>query len=129
MLAHAVAQHLKKPVLQAEISQILSRWSGECQKNISRLFKTAKEKDCVLCLDEADSLVFDRQLSQQSFEVSQVNVFLEEVERFDGVLILTTNLEGRIDTALERRLADALNQRRWRFRKFFSWLVMGIGIE
>lgn len=105
MLAHAVARHLKKRVLQVGASQVHSKWSGECEKNIVRLFKTAKETDCVLCLDEADSLIFNRESAQRSFEVAQVNTFLEAVEGFDGVFVMTTNLEGRIDPALERRLA------------------------
>ena len=109
MLSHAIAQNLKKPILQVQVSQIHSMWSGECEKNIVSLFKTAKEKDAVICLDEAESLIFDRQQAKRSFEVAEVNVFLESIERFEGIIIMTTNLEGRIDPALERRVSLKIN--------------------
>ena len=105
MLSHAVARHLGKKVLQASTAQIKSHWVGRTDKNIAALFKTAKDKNYVLCLDEVDSLLFERSEASRSWEISQANTFLEEVERFDGVLVMTTNLEGRLDPAIERRVA------------------------
>ena len=78
---------------------------GQTDKNIAALFKVAKEKDYVVCLDEVDSLLFERRVASRSWEISETNTFLEEVERFDGVLVMTTNLEGRLDPAIERRVA------------------------
>jgi SpoVK/Ycf46/Vps4 family AAA+-type ATPase len=105
MLSHAIARHLGKKVLQAGLDQIKSKWVGDTEKNISNLFKTAKENDCVLCFDEADSMLCSRNDAIRSWEISVVNMFLEEIERFNGVFIMTTNLEGRLDEALERRVA------------------------
>ena len=105
MLSHAIARHLGKKVLQASPAQIKDRWVGQTDKNIAALFKVAKEKNYVLCLDEVDTLLFERSEASRSWEISQTNTFLEEVERFDGVLVMTTNLEGRLDPAIERRVA------------------------
>jgi SpoVK/Ycf46/Vps4 family AAA+-type ATPase len=105
MLAHALAAHTGKNVLQASVSQIKDKFVGESEKNIVKLFKLAKEKGCVICLDEADSLISSREGATRNWEISQVNVLLEEVEKFDGIIIMTTNMETRLDPALERRLA------------------------
>jgi len=105
MLAHGIAAHAKKKVLQVSVSQVLSKWVGEAEKNIVSIFKIAKEKGCVVCLDEADSLISSREGAVRSWEMSQANVFLEELEKFEGIFIMTTNMETRLDPALERRLA------------------------
>ncbi|MBF0595752.1 MAG: AAA family ATPase, partial [Candidatus Omnitrophica bacterium] len=105
MLAHGLAAHVGKKVLQVSVSQVRSKWVGESEKNIVRIFKLAKEKGAVICLDEVDSLIFTRERATRGFEMSQANVFLEEVEKFDGIFIMTTNMEMRLDPALERRVA------------------------
>ncbi|MEI8011903.1 MAG: ATP-binding protein [Candidatus Omnitrophota bacterium] len=105
MFSHAIAGHLGKRVLQASAAKIMSKYVGQAEKNIASLFKTAKEKDCVLCLDEADSFLYNRSGAHSSWEVTQTNALLEEIERFDGVFIMTTNLESLLDPALERRVA------------------------
>jgi len=105
MLAHGLAAYAKKKVLQVSVSQVLSKWIGDSEKNIVQIFEIAKKKGCVICLDEADSLISSRAAAVRGWEMSQANVFLEEVEKFDGIFIMTTNMETRLDPALERRLA------------------------
>jgi len=60
MFAHALAAHTGKQVLQVNVSEIKSKWVGASEKNIVLIFKTAREKDCVVCLDEAESLILSR---------------------------------------------------------------------
>ncbi len=105
MLAHGLAADVGKKVLQVSVSEVKSKWVGESEKNIVSIFEVAKKKGCVICLDEADSLISSREGAVRSWEMSQANVFLEELEKFEGIFIMTTNMETRLDPALERRLA------------------------
>jgi len=105
MLAEAIAKHLKKKLLIVEFPKITSRWYGETDKNISSIFKSAKEHNLVICIDEADSLLYNRSFAVQEHEIRFVNVLLQEIERFEGVIILTSNMDSLLDPALERRVS------------------------
>jgi len=104
MMAEAVAAHLGKKVLFVAIQKITSMWHGETEKNISAIFRCASKDDLVIVMDEADSLLYGRESAARSHEVRIVNVMLQELERFNGVIVLTTNLETVCDPALERRI-------------------------
>ena len=108
MAAEAVAGHIKKKVLIVDYSKLESCWVGETEKNIVKVFRTAKEKDAVLVFDEADAVFYSRSLASRTWEVRDVNVLLREIERFTGVVILTTNRHDSFDPALERRIAVRL---------------------
>ncbi len=89
-------------------SDILSKWVGGTEQNLARAFDQAERDDAVLILDEVDSLLFQRELAQRSWEVSATNELLTQMERFSGILICTTNrLEG-LDAASLRRFAVKL---------------------
>ncbi|MBF0490999.1 MAG: ATP-binding protein, partial [Candidatus Omnitrophica bacterium] len=105
MLADAVARRVGKKVYQVALPQVTARFFGDTEKNISNLFKTAMSKDAVLCFDEADSLLYNRQSMIHERDIAFVNVMLQEIERFEGVLCLTTNLDNALDPALERRVS------------------------
>jgi SpoVK/Ycf46/Vps4 family AAA+-type ATPase len=105
MLADAVASHLGKRVLQVAMPQVTDKLFGETEKNIAKLFKTAKARDAVICFDEADSLLYSRQRMEHERDIAFVNVMLQEIERFEGVLCLTTNFDTLLDPALERRVS------------------------
>jgi len=78
---------------------------GESEQNIARMFEQAKAEDAVLVLDEADSLLRDRRGAKQSWEVTQVNELLVQMENFDGLFICSTNLMDDLDQASLRRFA------------------------
>ena len=78
-------------------------WVGETEKNIARAFKEAKEEKAVLIFDEVDSFLADRSSAKQSWEITQVNEMLVQMENFDGVFIATTNLMDNLDKASLRR--------------------------
>jgi len=104
-LAEYIAKHLDKPLLAKRASDILSMWVGGSEKNIARMFEQAKSEDAVLILDEADSLLRDRRGAHASWEVTQVNELLVQMENFDGLFICSTNLMDDLDQASLRRFA------------------------
>lgn len=104
MLAEAVASMLSKKLLVVEYPKILSRWVGETDKNILQSFKLAKENDLVLLMDEADSLLYNRNYAGQEHDIRFVNDMLQQLDSFGGVAILTTNMDNLLDPAVERRI-------------------------
>ncbi len=80
-------------------------WVGEGEKNIKRAFAEAESEEAILIIDEADSLLFNRDRAVRSWEISFTNEFLTRMERFRGILICTTNRVEDLDSAsLRRRL-------------------------
>jgi SpoVK/Ycf46/Vps4 family AAA+-type ATPase len=69
------------------------------------MFAVARQQNAVLVLDEADSFLADRRNAQRSWEVTQVNELLTQMEAFDGIFICTTNLMEKLDPASIRRFA------------------------
>jgi len=104
-LARYMADQIGKPLLVKRASDILSKWLGESEQNIAAMFAEAREQDSVLVLDEADSFLSDRRDAQNSWEVTQVNELLTQMEAFEGVFICTTNLMSKLDQASLRRFA------------------------
>ncbi len=108
MAAHAVAAALEKQVLVVSYPEIVSKWVGDTEKNLLALFEEARQSDAVLVFDEADAMFYTRvevsSATDQSFN-REVNVLLQEMERHEGVLILTTNRAEALDPAFERRIA------------------------
>lgn len=105
--AKEVARKLDKKLFIVDYAQTESKMVGETEKNISKIFEFAKEQNAVLFLDEADTLVSRRiedNTSQSRHVNAARNVFMQELDQFDGVVILTTNLFSSFDPALIRRI-------------------------
>lgn len=98
-----IAKTLDRPLLVKRTSDILSKWVGETEKNIAGMFEEAEREDAVLLLDEADSLLRDRRTARASWEVTQVNELLTQMENFPGIFICSTNLIDSLDEASLRR--------------------------
>lgn len=103
--AEALAHELGKPLLVVDHAQLQSAWVGETEKNMARAFRDAREADAVLLLDEADAFLMNRDNAEKSWEVRWTNTLLQEIERFEGVLVLATNRQPSLDPALARRIA------------------------
>lgn len=111
--AYALSNALKKPILSLDCSKILSMYVGESEKNVRRIFDTYKnitkdlKKDAILLLDEADQFLSQRSVlgnsSVDKMYNQMQNIFLEQIEKFDSILIATTNLLDNIDQAFSRR--------------------------
>ena len=98
-----LANVLGVPLIHAKASDLLDKYVGETEKRIARLFRTAKDQGAVLLLDEADGLLRDRRSAVRSWELTQVNEILCQMEAFDGVFVCATNLPGELDAATLRR--------------------------
>jgi SpoVK/Ycf46/Vps4 family AAA+-type ATPase len=105
LAAEAIAAELGRPILTVTYAQIQNKWVGETEKNIVRVFREAAETAAVLFWDEADAMFYDRDSADRNWEVRDVNVLLQELERFEGVCILATNRKASLDRALERRIS------------------------
>jgi len=105
--SEAIAKQLGKKIGLASYDKIYSMWVGQSEKRIVEMFKEAKQESCILVFDEADSLfggrVGERHATDRMFNV-MTNILMQEIERFEGLVILTTNREVAIDKAFERRL-------------------------
>ena len=104
-LGRFIARELGKPLMVRRASDIFSKWVGDSEKNIAEMFAEARQQQSVLLLDEADSFLADRRGSSHSWEVTQVNELLTQMEVFDGIFIATTNLMEKLDAASLRRFA------------------------
>jgi len=98
-----LADRLGVPLSVKRGSDLLSKWVGGTERNIARAFREAKEEGAVLLLDEVDSFLQDRRGAQRSWEVTEVNEMLTQVESFPGVFIASTNLMDGLDQAALRR--------------------------
>ncbi|MFV0481442.1 MAG: ATP-binding protein [Campylobacteraceae bacterium] len=113
MTALSLAKSLKKQVLNFDCSKILSKYVGESEKNVRKIFDTYKElcnktkSEPLLLLNEADQFlsarVSDSGGSAEKMHNQMQNIFLEQIERFDGLLVVTTNMLESIDPAFSRR--------------------------
>ena len=101
--AKFIAKSLKKPIIIKKGSDLLSMFVGGTEQNIALAFKEAKDKHAVLVFDEVDSFLQDRSMAARSWEVTQVNEMLVQMESFDGIFIATTNLIDNLDKACLRR--------------------------
>jgi SpoVK/Ycf46/Vps4 family AAA+-type ATPase len=102
-LAEYIAKTLQKPLMIRQTSDIASKYVGETEQNMARMFEEASNESAVLLLDEADSFLRSRKLAERNYEVTEVNEMLQGMERFAGVFICTTNLFEELDEAALRR--------------------------
>lgn len=113
MTALSLAKSMKKRVLSFDCSKILSKYVGESEQNVRRIFDTYKDmaqktkSEPVLLLNEADQFLSARSTegggSADKMHNQMQNIFLEQIEKFSGMLIATTNLLENIDSAFSRR--------------------------
>jgi SpoVK/Ycf46/Vps4 family AAA+-type ATPase len=106
--AEAIAHSLGRPLLVVRYAELESMWMGETSKNVTGIFRAAREEQAVLLFDEADAIASRRSTSVESGAQresnSVVNVLLQELERYTGVVIFATNLAANFDPAFERRI-------------------------
>jgi len=102
-LAEHIAKALDKPLMIRQASDLVSKYVGETEQNMAKMFDEAQTEEAVLLLDEADSYLRSRRMAERSYEVSEVNEMLQGMERFTGVFICTTNLFDELDEAALRR--------------------------
>jgi SpoVK/Ycf46/Vps4 family AAA+-type ATPase len=102
-LAEHIAKALGKTLMIRQTSDIASKYVGETEQNMAKMFDEATSESAVLLLDEADSFLRSRRLAERNYEITEVNQMLQGMERFAGVFICTTNLFEELDEAALRR--------------------------
>ena len=107
MSGTVLARRLGLDIYEVDLSQVVSKWLGETEKNLSDVFDAAEPGHVVLLFNEADSLfgkrTSDVKSSNDRYANMETNYLLQRLERFGGLAILTTNLTSAIDTAFKRR--------------------------
>ncbi|MGK7915634.1 MAG: ATP-binding protein [Prochloraceae cyanobacterium] len=107
MAAEVIAHHLQLDLYKIDLSQIVSKYIGETEKNLNRIFTAATNSNAILLFDEADALFGKRsevQDARDRYANIEVAYLLQKMEEYQGITILTTNLRSNIDEAFERRL-------------------------
>ncbi|HEU0195711.1 MAG TPA: ATP-binding protein [Nevskiaceae bacterium] len=103
-LAQHIAESLDRPLLRKQASDLLDMYVGQTEQALAAAFVEARMDDAVLLLDEADSFLQNRSGAHQSWEITQVNELLTQIENHNGILILCTNHLEQLDPALLRRV-------------------------
>ena len=98
-------------VYRIDLSMVVSKWVGETEKNLARVFDQAEINDWILFFDEADALFGKRTQTSNSndrYANQEIAYLLQRIEDFSGVVILATNLKGNIDEAFARRFQSMI---------------------
>ena len=101
--ARHVAEKLDIPLITKRASDLLDPYLGMTERHLSEMFEQARDEESVLLLDEADSFLQERSKARESWQVSQVNELLTQMEQFDGLFFCSTNLMEQLDQASLRR--------------------------
>jgi SpoVK/Ycf46/Vps4 family AAA+-type ATPase len=108
LVASAIAHDLGLDLYRIDLSRVISKWIGETEQNLAKVFDAAEEGQALILFDEADSLFAKRtevKSSVDRYANLEVNYLLQRMESFNGITILTTNLDTAIDEAFRRRLS------------------------
>ncbi len=107
MAAQVVANQLHMEMYKIQLSQVVSKYIGETEKNLRQVFEEAKNANCILFFDETDAL-FGKRSEVKDAHDRHANIetayLLQQIEEYDGVIIMATNLLQNIDNAFMRRI-------------------------
>lgn len=106
LTATLLGKQFQKDVYRIDLSQVVSKYIGETEKNLEKIFNKAEYKDWILFFDEADALFGKRsnvQSAHDKYANQEVSYLLQRVEDFPGLIILASNYKSNIDTAFIRR--------------------------
>lgn len=107
MAAEALAAELRLDLYRIDLSSVVSKYIGETEKNLRRVFDAAEEGGAILLFDEADALFGKRSEVKDShdrYANVEVSYLLQRMETYRGLAILTTNMKNALDTAFLRRI-------------------------
>ena len=112
MCAQVIANQLSMELYKIQISQVVSKYIGETEKNLQAVFAEAKNSNAILFFDECDALFSKRGEVKDSHDRGaniEVAYLLQQIEEYDGVCILATNLINNIDAAFMRRITYVIH--------------------
>jgi SpoVK/Ycf46/Vps4 family AAA+-type ATPase len=107
MAAEVIARELSLDLCRIDLSGVVSKYIGETERNLKRVFDAAEASGAVLCFDEADALFGKRSEVKDShdrYANIEISYLLQRMEAYTGLAILATNLKGHLDAAFFRRL-------------------------
>ncbi|MFE4279479.1 AAA family ATPase [Streptomyces goshikiensis] len=107
MAAEVIARELGLDLVKIDLSTVVSKYVGETEKNLERVFTAAADTDAVLLFDEADALFGKRSEVREAhdrYANIEIAYLLQRMERYEGLAVLTTNLRRNLDEAFTRRL-------------------------
>jgi SpoVK/Ycf46/Vps4 family AAA+-type ATPase len=107
MAAEVLSGELGLDLFKIDLSAMISKYIGETEKNLERIFTAAAGTDAILMFDEADALFGKRSQVRDShdrYANIEVSYLLQRIEQYDGIAILATNLREHLDAAFTRRL-------------------------
>ncbi|WP_303315337.1 ATP-binding protein [Flavivirga abyssicola] len=120
LAATLLGKAIETPVFRIDLSMIVSKYIGETEKNLGRLFDIASSKGWILFFDEADALFSkrtDTNTSNDRHANQEVAYLLQRIESFDGLVVLATNLQTNIDEAFLRRFQNTINFPKPKYRE------------
>lgn len=112
LTATLLGKNSGREVYRVDLSMIVSKWIGETEKNLGKVFDAASYKDWILFFDEADALFGKRTATSSSNDRhanQQTGYLLQRIEDFPGTVILSTNLKANMDEAFTRRFQSMIN--------------------
>jgi SpoVK/Ycf46/Vps4 family AAA+-type ATPase len=109
LAAEVIASELNLSLYRVNPAKVVSKYVGETEKNLNEILAQAKSTHAILFFDEADALFSSRvakvETANDRFVNMETNFLLQQLERYEGIVILATNLETSIDQAFKRRIA------------------------
>lgn len=115
LAAEAIANELQHELLRVDLSAVVSKYIGETEKNLAKLFARAEKSGAVLFFDEADALFGKRtdvKDAHDRYANLEVSYLLQRLESFSGLAIVATNSTANVDPAFTRRCSHVLRFRR-----------------
>ncbi len=112
LAATLLGQRLHQPVYRVDLSQIISKWIGETEKNLARVFDESARHGWILFFDEADALFgkrTDPSSANDRHANQEVAFILQRIEAHNGLVLLASNLRGHIDAAFTRRFQTVVH--------------------
>lgn len=112
LTATLLGKYTGKAVFRIDLSRVVSKYIGETEKNLSRLFDKAENKNWILFFDEADALFGKRtdiRDAHDKYANQEVAYLLQRIESYNGLVILATNQRGNIDDAFARRFQTIIH--------------------
>ena len=107
-----IGKEIKQPVYRVDLSMVISKYIGETEKNLKKIFDEAEKKEWILFFDEADALFGKRtevKDAHDRYANQEISYLLQRLEVYPGLAILSANLKSNIDDAFMRRFQSIIH--------------------
>lgn len=115
MAAEIIANDAGMDIYKIDLSSVVSKYIGETEENMERIFDAARDSNAILLFDEADAVFGQRagvSDATDRYANAEVNYLLQRIETYDGIVLMTTNYESNIDDAFMRRIHQTVSFQR-----------------